>query len=333
MVDRLILLMRNWTMLKPRNALLCGTTRWLGIVLFALSSLSSVLGQTIKATVASTTLYATSFRRWTEELGCRDSQQYALVMGGTGCPFVKVKVAGVSVSLMLDTGTARGFFLTTSAPSVPHSIDNRTEELNADGTHRGESLSIHVDTVTILGKIFNNIHGSLSDWHLFSSEPFDGAVGLDFFLDRRLTLDYRSLKAGITTAPIPVTLDGERYVSLDLVEPPPSQGHVLYVRANVNGRDAIVYIDTGYNVSFIDPAFGEGLARVERQGKFRVFRQHVPVRVGKHEFVLDELRESPISRGPGFDLPVALTLGSDILSHFVLTVDLRAKKLILAMAG
>ncbi len=310
-----------------RSTILC-----LGFFWFLLSSMSSVLGQTTKATVASATLHATSFRLWTEELSYRDSQRYALALGRNGCPFVDVDVAGVSVSLMIDTGTARGFVITTSAPSVPYRIENRTEELNADGTHRGESLSIRVDSMGVLGKFFKNVAGTLSDWHLFSSEPFSGTVGLDFFLDRRLTLDYRSLKAGVTAAPIPGKLDRTRYVSVDLVEPPPSQGHVLYARAKVNGRDSLVYFDTGYNVSFIDPSFGEGLDRIERQGKFKVFRQHVPLQVGEYRFLLDELRETPISRGPGFDLPVALTLGSDVLSHFVLTIDIRAKKLILAMA-
>ncbi len=49
-------------------------------------------------------------------------------------------------------------------------------------------------------------------------------------------------------------------------------------------------------------------------------------------FVLNGLREDSIRRGPGLEQPVALILGSDILSHFVVTVDLRVKKMILALA-
>ena len=167
---------------------------------------------------------------------------------------------------------------------------------------------------------------------MFSSEPFDGTVGLDFFLDRRLTLDYRSRKVGVTSSHLPKMLDPKRYVTLDLIDPPKSQGHILYTRAVVNRREAIVYFDTGYNVSFIDPGFIEGLAGVERPGKFKVFRRAVPVELGGRTFVLDDVRESPISRGAGFDRPVALILGSDVLSRLVITIDIRAKKLILAMA-
>jgi hypothetical protein len=167
---------------------------------------------------------------------------------------------------------------------------------------------------------------------MFSSEPFNGTVGLDFFLGRRLTLDYRSRKVGVNASLLPEKLDGRRYLSADLIEPPQSQGHILYARARVNGREAIVYFDTGYNVSFIDPAFAPGLARVERPGKFKVFREGVPLELGGDTFVLDELRESPVRRGPGFDLPVALALGSDFLSRFIVTIDIRAKKLILALA-
>jgi hypothetical protein len=207
------------------------------------------------------------------------------------------------------------------------------EELNADGSHRGESFSIRVEAVSVLGEVFKDVAGTLSDWQMFSSEPFNGTVGLDFFLDRRLTLDYRSRKVGVTASPLPAKLDRKRYLALALIEPPKSQGHILYARARVNGREAIVYFDTGHSISFIDPDFAQGLPRVERPGKFKVFREGVPLELGGHTFVLDELRESPLRRGTGFDLPVALVLGSDVLSRFIVTIDIRAKKLVLALAA
>ena len=309
------------------------------IVFSVLFSAASVLSrasfqadQLIKAAVVSTTLEPASFVEWPRDLGYRKSQLYPLSLDALGCPSIEVDVSGVRLTLMLDSGTARGLLITNQAPSIPHRVEERTEELNADGSHRGESFRIRVETVSVLGKVFKNVAGSLSDWQMFSSEPFNGTVGLDFFLDRRVTLDYRARKVGVTASPLPEKLDPKRYLSVDLVEPSKSQGHILYVRAKVNGREAIVYLDTGYNVSFIDPAFAEGLARVERPGKFKVFRERVPVELGGQTFLLDELRESEVRRGTGFDLPVAMTLGSDILSHFIVTIDIRVSKLILAVA-
>ncbi len=293
---------------------------------------SFVAAQTTKAAMVSTTLEATSLSQWEQDLGYQKNQLYPLVLGATGCPFVEVDFSDIRVSLMLDSGTAEGFVLTTHAPSIPHLVEERTEELKADGSHRGESFRIRVETVSVLGEVFKNVVGSLSDWQMFSSEPFNGTVGLDFFSDRRLTLDYRSRKVGVAVSPLPDKLDGKRYLSVDLVAPPKSQGHILYARAKVNGYEAIVYFDTGFNVSFIDPAFAKGLARVERSGKFKIFRGGVPLELGGHAFILDELRESPVQRGTGFDLPVALILGSDVLSRFIVTIDIRAKKLILALA-
>jgi hypothetical protein len=245
---------------------------------------------------------------------------------------VDVDVSGVKVPMTLDTGNARGILITTSAPPIPHDVEERGEELNADGSYRGESVGIRFETVSVLGKVFKNVAGRLSDWRMFSSDPFNGAVGLDFFLDRRLTLDYRSRRVGVTALPLPEKLDQKIYLSIDLIKPPESHGHNLYARARVNGREAIVYFDTGYSVSFIDPAFAEGLARIERPGKFSVFRERVPMELGGHKLILDDLRESPVRRGPGFELPVALALGSDILSHFIVTIDIRSMKLILAVA-
>jgi hypothetical protein len=286
----------------------------------------------IKAAVVSTTLKSTSFGRWSHDLGYRETQLYPLTFGALGCPFVEVDVSGIKLPLMLDSGTARGILITNAAPPIPHRVEERAEELNADGSHRGESLGIRVEMVSVLGGVFKNVAGSLSDWQMSSSQPFNGTVGLDFFLDRRLTLDYRSRRVGVTTSPLPGKLDRKRYLSIALVEPPKSQGHILYARAKVNGREAIVYFDTGYNVSFIDPAFAEGLPRVERPGKFKAFRERVPMELGGHTFILDDLRESQIRRGTGFDLPVALTIGSDVLSGFIVTIDIRVKKLILAVA-
>lgn len=79
--------------------------------------------------------------------------------------------------------------ITTSAPTIPHSVEGRDEELNADGSRRGVSSRIRVRSMSVLGKVFENAVGGLSDWKMFSSDAFDGTVGLDFFLDRRLTLD------------------------------------------------------------------------------------------------------------------------------------------------
>lgn len=293
---------------------------------------SIAAGQAIKAAVVSTTLEATSFPQWSQDLGYQKTQLYPLTLTAAGCPLVDVDLAGVKVSLLLDSGTARGLVITNNAPPIPHRVEERMEELNADGSHRGESFRIRVGTVSVLGEVFKNVAGGLSDWRMFSSEPFNGTVGLDFFLDRRLTLDYRSRKVGVTASPLPAKLDRKRYLSVALIEPPKSQGHILYARARVNGREAIVYFDTGHSISFIDPAFTQGLARVERPRKFKVFREGVPLELGGHRFVLDELRESSVRRGTGFDLPVALVLGSDALSRFVVTIDLRAKKLVLALA-
>jgi len=316
-----------------------GSTAAWTLTVFILFSVAAVLscasfaaGQVVKAAVVSTTLEPTSFRQWSQDLGYGETQLYPLTLSSSGLPFVEVDVSGIKIPLMLDSGNAGGLVITNQAPSIPHRVEGRIKELNPDGSHRGESFRIRVETVSVLGEVFKNVAGSLSDWQMFSSDPFNGLVGLDFFLDRRLTLDYRSRRAGVTAAPLPEKLDRKRYLSVDLVEPPKRQGHILYARAKVSGREAIVYFDTGYNVSFIDPTFAEGLVRVERPGKFKVFLERVPVELGGHTFILNDLRESEVRRGTGFDLPVALDLGSDVLSRFIVTIDLRAKKLILALA-
>jgi hypothetical protein len=309
---------RCWYYFMPLAALL--SCAWL------------VCGQAIRATVVYAPIEGTSASQWQRELRYKKTELYPLALTTLGCPLIEVDVGGTKIRLMLDTGTSRGFLLTNHAPDSQYRLEGRHEELNADGSHRGESASIRVEAMTVLGKVFKSVGGSLSEWTMFSSEPFDGTVGLDFFLDRRVTLDYRSRTVGTTAAPLPEKLDSKRYITVDLIDPPTSQGHILYGRARVNGREAIIYFDTGYNVSFIDPEFSEGLAFVERPGKFKIYRKAVPVELGGRIFEVDELREDQIRRGAGFDHPIAVTFGSDILSRFVITVDLRARKMILALS-
>lgn len=304
----------------------------LAIVATIVSCAPAAICQTIKASVISSTIEGTTLQQWLKELAYEREQVYALSLTTLGCPLVEVDISGIKLPLMLDSGTAQGFVVTNHAPPVPHHVQERTEALNADGSHRGESFRIAVDRMSVLGKVFENVSGELSDWRMFSSEPFNGTVGLDFFLDRRLTLDYRSGKVAVSTMPLPENLDHRRYAYLDLIDAPKSQGNILYARGRVSGHDVLVYFDTGYNVSFIDPQFAGDFVRVVRPGmKFSVFRERVPLQLGGHTVVLNELREDAIKRGSGFELPVAFVLGSDVLSQFIITIDVRAKKLVIAM--
>lgn len=286
-----------------------------------------------KTSIYASPLKIVSRNEWCKELGYQESEIHSLYISPfIGCPFIDADVSGIQTRLMFDTGTSRGFMITNQAPSIPYSVVQHGEELNADGSYRGPSDSIHVDSINILGKRFKDVTGTLADWRMFSSAPFEGTLGLDFFLDRRITLDYLTGNIAVSTKPLPDMANGERYLVLDLVDGPEQHGHNLYARAVVNGRKAIVYFDTGYSHSWIDPGFANHLTATETTGRYRVLRQKVPVELAGQTILLSDVREDSIRRGPGFDFPVALALGSDFLTHFIVTIDLRSKKLVLARA-
>jgi hypothetical protein len=72
------------------------------LIFFAAAVLScacSAAGQGIKTALISTTLESTSFPRWLQDLGYRETQLYPLVLAASGCPFMDVDVSGVKVSL------------------------------------------------------------------------------------------------------------------------------------------------------------------------------------------------------------------------------------------
>lgn len=301
--------------------------------LAATATCAVAAGSVTRASIRSAALTARSPSQWTHELGYRKADLHPLVISpSTGAPEIGIAIAGVEVSLVLDTGTARGFMITDHAPHLPCTVEGIVEERNADGSPRGQSEDIRVDSMEVLGARYVAVKGTRADWRRYSSAPFDGTVGLDFFLERRLTLDYGARQIAVTDAPLPERLDSARCVVLGLLDPPRDQGHLLYVRAVVNGRPAIVYVDTGYSSSWLDPAFCEGLQRVDPQGSSPALRRGVPVELGGHRLVLDDVREQEIRRGSGLDAPVALVLGSDILSRLVTTIDLRGRKVVFALA-
>lgn len=294
------------------------------------SAWASTEAEDPKASIRSTAFALSGPGEWSRELGYRSGESYPLTLApATGLPMVEVKINDVRMSLLLDTGTAHGFMVTDSAPSAHVRVLEEVSDRDANGRVRGTSQRILADSMDVLGARFLDVEGDRSDWKLYASDPFPGTLGLDFFVDRRLTIDYSSRRVAVSAAPLPARIDPKRYLALDLVQPPQGQGHLLYVRATVNGRPAIVYLDTGYSVSWIDPQFSQHLARVERHGGSGVLCRGIPLELAGRSFVLDDLREEPIRRGPGFDQPVALVLGNDILSRFLVTVDLRAKKLVL----
>lgn len=294
------------------------------------SAWASTQAEDPKASVRSTAFDLAGGTGWSRELGYRSEEIYPLTMASsTGLSMIEVRIDGVRMSLLLDTGSAHGFMVTDSAPSVPYRVLEEVSDRDASGRVRGTSQRILADSMNVLGATFFRVEGDHSDWKLYASDPFPGTVGLDFFLDRRLTIDYSSRRVAVSAAPLPARLDKKRYLVLDLVQPPKDHGHLLYVRAVVNGRPAIVYLDTGYSASWIDPQFSQNLARAERRGGSGALCRGIPLELGGRSFVLDDLREEPIRRGSGLDQPVALVLGNDILSHFLVTIDLRTKKLVL----
>ncbi len=285
------------------------------------------------ASIGSSPLGITSHDEWRKELGYKGTEVRPLLIHPvTGCPFVDVDVSGIRARFMVDTGCGQGFLLTDHASPIPHTVIRPGKQLNADGSLRGDSRIIRVDAIDVLGKRLTNVVGAYADWRMFSTEPFDGAFGLDFFLGERFTLDYLSGEIAVSASPLPDLAGRERYLVCDLLDAPENQGRILYVAGVVNGRAATLYLDTGYSHSWIDPGFSGSLPFTEGPGRYRVRRQKVPVELGGKAFLLNDLREDSIRRGPGFDPPVGVVLGSDFLSEFIVTIDIRSGKIILARA-
>jgi len=229
----------------------------------------------------------------------------------------------------LDTGCSTGFSLTSAVEGkIEHTVTGKSTERNPDGSYRGETTLATVASLEVFGETYAPVETSFSDWRIFSTMKFNGLLGLKYFKNKRVTIDYKKKKIGITDRPLGYT-SIKRFSGavVPLMEASGSQADLIYILGRIKGQATVIYLDTGSSASFIDPSM---LDESEiKKGKRYLLATNVEMSIGDLPFTVKQLRVQEQRRGVNFEYPQTIKLGSDVIKDFLITIDKITNRLIL----
>jgi hypothetical protein len=266
---------------------------------------------------------------WAEKWDYRPDELHSIKLQTNSIPLVEVRVNGSPLWVIFDTGCSTGFSLTSAVEGkIAHQVTGTSKERNPDGSYRGETTLATIASLEVFGTKYAPVETSFSDWRIFSRLKFNGLLGLRYFKNKRITIDYRSKIIGISGRPI-VDRASEDFPAdvLPLLQPSGSQADLIYVLGKVKSHPTVIYLDTGSSASFIDPSMWE--PGENKTDKRHLLAENVEMSIGSLSFTVKRLRVQEQRRGVSFDYPQTVKLGSDVIRDFLITIDKIANRLII----
>lgn len=252
---------------------------------------------------------------WVKDFNYDESQIHDISIGLLDpCPFIPVKINDKKVRLLFDTGNGVGLFLTTALKEqIDYEITGKTTELNSDGTYRGEGNAILIKNLTIFNDEYSNVQSSLTDWRMYGFFKNNGGIGLKYFKNKVVTLDYDNKKIAVGNKAIDYSnLQADRYTVIPLISSNLSnEKDLLFFQGEINGEKSTLYLDTGSTRSFLNIDNSED--------------NEIEVKLGdkEYKFNCSKLKYDEIGFLDEFEYPLRLAINSDLLksNHFVITID------------
>lgn len=251
---------------------------------------------------------------WQGDFSYEENQIYDLSFSlFSPCPSIPIKIGDKTVELIFDSGNGVGLTLTTALENkVDYEIIGKTTELNSDGTYRGTGKSILLKNITVFDEKYTDIISSLVDWRIYSSLKINGMIGLAYFDNKVVTLDYMNKKIAISNKALDYgKLINDKYTVLPLIRSEINkQQDLLFFEGEVNGKKSTIYLDTGSSRSFYN--FDDTQEKIELKLDDKVYTFHT------NKLVYDK-----IGFQNEFRYPLSFAINSDLLkaNHFVITID------------
>ena len=267
---------------------------------------------------------------WTKQLDYRPDEIHPIRLQINFIPLVEVKVNDSPLWVKFDTGCSTGFSLTSAVEEmITHNVTGTSKERNPDGSYRGETTLATIDSLEVFGDKFVPVETSFTDWRIFSTLKFNGLLGLKYFEDKRVTLDYKTRKIGVSKRPFLYEENKDDAMAVvPLLEATGSQADLIYVFGKVRGRPSVIYLDTGSSASFIDPRVLDSTDI--KKGKRHLLAENIDMSIGDMDFTVKQLRVQKQKReGANFEYPQTVKLGSDVLRNFLITIDKMTNRLML----
>lgn len=248
---------------------------------------------------------------WLDSLGYTPSQVFAIQVGPDRYPYIPVRINGTELRLLFDTGNMVGLTVATAEfDRLWLPVTGTIRRRSSSGDVVGAFRIGRAERVEALGHVVTAVA-----IHEFQHPRFAGLFGPTDVPGDRFTLDYQRQVIAVGES---VPGNALELGALPLVR---SSRHprLILVEGAVRGKPVLIELDTGKSRTVVDPAWANsiglavGSADTVRLGE---------VSIG--DFAFDVRDAKPVSLGaidPTLPSPLALSLGSDMLSRVVLTVD------------
>ncbi len=257
---------------------------------------------------------------WLDSLGYVPAEVSHLRVGPDGFPYVQVRLDGEEFWVLFDTGNMVGLTLATPYfESLSLSPAGTVRMRDSSGELVGDSRIGVVSHVEFLGHKRQNARV-----YEFDHPRLVGLLGPKDLPGTRFTLDYLMGVLAVSSTALPA--GAQRGVRRSLVR---SRAHprLVVVEGLIRGRSILIELDTGKSRAVVDPGWAAEAGIPVRSDTAAVGS----VAIGELSFEVTNAK--PVSLGaidPDLPLPLALSLGSDLLSRYRMTVDYATGVILLA---
>ncbi len=260
---------------------------------------------------------------WVDALGYTPAELSHLRVGSDGFPYVPVRLDGQEFWVLFDTGNMVGLSLATPYfESLSLATVGTVRRRDSSGGLVGEFRIGIVSHAELFG------HKQVDERvYEFDHPRLVGLAGPNDLPGTRFTLDYRTGVLAVSSTALPG--GAHRGVRRSLVR---SRAHprLVLVEGSIRGRSILIELDTGKSRAVVDPGWAVEAGIAVRGDTVAVGS----VRIGELSFEVENAK--PVSLGaidPELPLPLALSLGSDVLLRYLMTVDYATGVVLLSDVG
>jgi hypothetical protein len=244
--------------------------------------------------------YSEAMPEWAEGFAYDSTEIYPIYVGEDGSAFVAATFGGEPLALMFDTSQSSGLLMTDNLVAQ---MGLQVMEQDSDDE---DDLGVRyrLPSFTAFGRQWEDQVVQPA-----SEQTYNGSIGPQFINGSRFTLDYGKQLLAVSESPLPENLIGENVVPMEHSD----HSMLPVVRGWVNDEEVLIELDTGSRQTVIDMFLARKL------GLDPDDTMHIPeVIIGTYTF---EVKSAASGLLPVSDDLRRIRLGSDVLSHMILTVD------------
>jgi predicted aspartyl protease len=249
-----------------------------------------------------------------------------LVFVSAGVPVVDALVNGRPARFLLDTGASVCILSPRLAQSLRLAPSGRRDSfVDAAGRSSQSGGNVRLDSLVLGTTDFGSVGAVIFDSPIFHGTGIDGAIGLNVFAGRLLTIDYARHRVTVSDGSLPAP-DGRDILALTLG---PGGGFAFPVR--VAGVASSVELDTGASGALIlpiEPGRFPGVGPSVPYTFTQTWSDSIGIRaayltgdlsIGRH--VIRRPAALLANRRPG------ALFGSELLEYFVITLDIANRRI------